>query len=621
MSRKGHGRWPSALAVAAGVALVVGLLGSRGSLEPLELRGLDLMFRARHAVHGPRPVDPRILLVLLDEATFQRFGRPMALWGAPLAQSISALRGAGARVVALDLVLRPELGGLAADDPVALRVAEGEEALAGAILAGGAVIIEYLGQDGTTSRSSEFIHFAADARQAVGVANVVLDPDGAVRRVPLLFVGQDPPRTRSLAGVLAERATGRPLTLRQGQAWLGDVPVPADPPAQALRIDFPGPPGTVPAVSLAGLLDRVRAGQRLDGRVCLVAPGTADMQDLHATPLGGNMLGGEVQAAALNTLLSGRFVLRAPWWSSLLAVWTACLVAGLLAFAWHPLRSLVALLGLLLVYLALALELFARTGAWPVLAAPVLGGLAAWSAGYALRYLTVEREGREVQGILGRYVSPQVMAELLTHPESLQLGGSRRRMTFLFSDINEFSDTCSRSAPEEVIAMLNLYLQEMVALVFAHGGTVKQFVGDEIMALYGAPEPCPDHAARAVRTAVEMVERLERMEVEAAGTPGFYRVKIGVHTGDAVVGSVGSWERAEYAAVGDDVNIAARIEARAKQLGATLLVSEATRLEAEAWLSDMEWISRGDQELKGIGRPIPVYEVRRRLPAKEEQRP
>lgn len=594
-------RAPAALALA--VALLVGSAWGAGLLDRWEGRGLDALFAARPAF-AAHPPDPRIVLIGVQETDLERVGKPMVFWHPEFAEVMAALREVGARAVGFDFVLKPSVAGL----PPAAREAfdEGELALTAEILQGRVALIEMLLPEGEPLRSREMLHMAAAANDDAVAANMVTDPDGTVRRADLFFTQG---RTRSLAGRLAEKATGQELALRDGRAWFGAAEVPLDRQGHLL-VDFPE---RAPVHGFGHLLRAVRSGrlpQEFRDRICLVGPAMPSAQDTHLTAAGLRE-GFEIHAAVLQNLLSGRFLRPASPWLGWLAVGGMALGGTWLAFALAPLRALLLLaLGLELWFVA-ALAAFTQ-GVWLPVAAPALAALLAWSGGYALRYVTVDRRRREVQAIFGRFVSPPVMRELLRDPGRLALGGTRRRATFLFSDINDFSPTCGSRPPEEILGMLNRFFEEMVSIVFRNGGNVKQFVGDEIMAIFGAPDAYPDHAARAVRTAVEMVERLAEMERESAGRPGFYAVKIGVHTGEAVVGNVGSMERSEYAAVGDDVNIAARIEARTKVLGATLLVSEATRLEAEPLLPEFEWIPRGAQDLKGIVQPIPVYEVRRR---------
>jgi adenylate cyclase len=261
-------------------------------------------------------------------------------------------------------------------------------------------------------------------------------------------------------------------------------------------------------------------------------------------------------------------------------------------------------LALAVVYSLLVLTAFVQAGSvfpiWTSLMAAALG----WVSGAASRLLLVEGQRQKVSKLLDRMVSRQVA-------EAVQ-GGSleraeRRQITLLFSDINGFTPTCERESPERVLAMLNRYFQEMVSLIDRHGGYVKQFVGDEIMAIYGAPKPTASHPRDAVLTAIAMLERLSALQAADPEGGGFYSAKIGINTGEAVLGSVGADERWEYAAVGDDVNLAARLESLTTKLGVDILVSKFTRDLVDQLPQGWSWKSLGVQQFKGKNSQLEVF--------------
>lgn len=565
------------------LALLLGLLVAVLGLQRLELRALDLLFGLRHQVTAWRPpLDDRIVLVGVDEPSFQAVGKPFILWQPELALGLKELFRSGALAVGFDFILHPELEGLKPRDPVRASLEAGELELAQVVLSHPVVLVQKVGAP--ELRSSDVLHFAASSRSNVAAANFYSDPDDRVRRLPI--PGAFHSRLAELVGT---------------------------PPGEGddLLINFPGPRDTFPRLSFARVLENARAGRKisgLEGKICLLAPTADSFLDVSATPFG-LMPGGEIHAAGLNTVLTRRLLRRAPAWVGWLAPLLAAVLGALLSYRLRPRLALPALLLALLLYGVAALLAFSLDGLWLPVVAPGLAAGLGFAGGYLERYLSVERAQKRTRALFGRFVSPQVMKELLSHPELERMGGRRSRITLLFSDLNDFTPTCERLPPEEVIGLLNRYFQEMVPIIFRHGGTLKQFVGDEIMVIFGAPEPQSDHAARAVRAGLEMVERLQEMAGE--GGEGFYHVKMGIHTGEAVVGNVGSEQRSEYAAVGDNVNLAARIESRAKELGAALLVSEATRAEAGESLTGIEWIPRGVQKFKGKTEEVTVYEVRR----------
>ncbi len=598
-------RWV-ALALSVLVGLMLGWLHALRALEALELRALDGLLATRSEL----PVDPRIRIVELDEATLATVGLPQVLWRRACARVATALLEGGARVVLLDSLFPRSWHNLPADSPLALELEQADLELGQVLLSGQVVLIDFdRGQAQPRPGSSEVLYYAADSRGNVALANLITDPDGVVRRLPLY--ADDSGRVRFVAGRLAELAENQPLKLGTDQLSFEGRGFPTE--AGSLRVNYPGPGGvTFPSLSFARLLRRVEAGEKLSelaGTIVLVGPGALQFQDFVTTPIdrfrGRHTAGVEVHAAGLNTLLTGAPLRRAAPGLAFGLVLSLAVVGGLWS-TYPPLRA--AALGLafsLLTLTGLAMTLLGQ-GLWIPLAAGCLSLSGGWLIDLGWRQATLEQSRRQLKRIFGRFVSPQVMQTLLKQPANLAVGGRRARITVLFCDINNFTPTCEGRPPEEVITMLNRFFQAMVEVIFAHGGTVKQFAGDEIMVLYGAPDPVEDHAARAVRTALAMVARLKQMR-EQSSESGFYEVKIGIHTGDVVVGNVGSEERSEYAAVGDPVNLAARIESLAKSLGAVILVSDVTRHEAA--LEQLGWRSLGLHHFKGKQQEMQVWEV------------
>lgn len=560
-------------------ALLGGLL--LGSLPALELKALDALFVVRYLVHGPRPVDPRLVILGIDEPTMQAFGKPLILWQPELAQVLNTLTEAGAQAIGLDLSINPVLSKLSAEDPLVVRLEDETRQLALAV-SGAPVILIGLTPEAGVERESNALYLLAESQGKLGAPNLATDPDGVVRRVP---------SEGTFSGRLAELATGRPPAL-----------------PGTFRIDYPGPSGTIPTRSLSDGLGGLK------GKICLLGLTADSSQDLQVTPfnlLGRYMKGIEVQAAALNTLLAGRTIQPVSWATGVLLTALVFLGCALMALRWSRARALAGCLTLLGAYLVAAELLFASQGWWLPVVGPALASLVGFAAGNLERVLTLEKDRGWVKGVLERFVSPQVMENLLKDPKNVELGGTSMRVTVLFSDINDFTPVCEGKTPAEVMELLNTYFEDMVGICFRYGGMVKQFVGDEIMVIFGAPEPQPDQAVRAIYTALDMLELLAKRRQEANGAPGFFDVKIGINTGDVVVGRVGSARRMEYAAVGDSVNLGARIEGLTKKLGADLLVSESTRQEA-AGAPDLEFIPYGPQSFKGKTQQIEVYGVRRK---------
>jgi PAS domain S-box-containing protein len=232
-------------------------------------------------------------------------------------------------------------------------------------------------------------------------------------------------------------------------------------------------------------------------------------------------------------------------------------------------------------------------------------------------------ERRRLKATLGKLVSEEVADLADKNPSALSLNGISRQVSILFSDLVGFTARAERLPPNQVIEMLNSYFAAMCEVVANNQGTIKQFVGDEIMVLYNAVRDTNDHALYALWTAIDMVDKLhELQQADPEGLHGFYEVKIGVHTGDVVVGAVGTEERMEFAAVGDNVNLCSRVMGLNPRLGTVILISEDCYYEVYKKVpKDIIFTSRGAHMVKGRENPIKVYEVSRASWGESQTRP
>lgn len=602
-------------------------------LHGLELRATDVLFVARYAVQGPQPVDPRIVIVGLDEACYTMIGTPFALWESEFARISQALLDAGAAAVALDFVMP----NVRLDNPKVPKelqdvIGPGRLQLMQALLTKKVVLGDL--PDTTEKWGSHADRILTETALQFGnlaMLTVTADADGVHREVPLLWSSPDlKSRLPSYAVRCAELAAGNAtLAVGPNEATLAGktVPLEGTPLGQpSLRVNFPGPHDTFRRILMSSIVASLQSGRPMPdvkGCVCLVAPWSSESQDFRAAPF--NLLpehdtfGIEIHAAALNTLLTGTGIWAAPpavWYLlCILGSYALFFTASSLRFKRSVIYGLLAIAGWFLV----TLYAFTRNY-WLPLCAPATAWFLAYLAGFMGRYYTVELKRRSTRDMFRRMVAPEVVEHVLDNPDFLKPGGSHRRVTVLYTDINDFTPMCEGSQPAEVIQMLNRYFEAMVEIIQANKGMLKQFVGDEIMCIYGAPASYGDDAARAVNTALEMLEKLKEMEQKDPTGRGFYDIKVGIHTGDVVVGHVGSMDHLEYAAVGDDVNLGARIMATTKKLdNVKVLVSDVTRREAAPLLPHVEWISHGVQSFKGKTAQMEVFEIRRRQAASKEK--
>ncbi len=592
----------SALA-AAGLTLI---LIATPPLQSLELKTYDLRFVLR----GKQPPPPGILLVAIDEKTEAAIPEPHVLWHPHFAALLRAAAAGGARVLGMDVFFAMSVEKWApnADRDLAAAFAE--------VSASMPVVLGY--NNLQPAQEGLPLYMLASAQGAMGYTNLTLDPDDFVRRQELQGRGPGAPESFAarLAAFLLQVERGV-LDPERRTVRFGNRTVPLDP-SGFLLIHYWGPGRTMPLVSMADVLEAARksdTGQLerwFGGKAVLVGTLELDPNDMHPTPFylaGGGQrrstAGVEIHANVLATILEQRFLREAPRWVTLALVFGAVALAALLIFRIRfPLAPL-ALLGAVAVYLGVTVRAQQAGPVLPVVP-PVLAAILGGFASYGAYSLTEGRQRRLLQDVFGRYVSSELARELLAYGE-IPLGGTRQLVTVMFSDLRNYTSYCQGRNPHQVVEELNEYFAEMTAEIKAHGGMVNKFIGDGIMALFGAPVPHPDDGLRAVRCGFRMVMRNDeynRRRAERGLKP--LVIGIGLHTGEAVVGNIGAPEKMEYTAIGDTVNVASRIEGENKTYQSKLLISEATyqcvREQVAAELA-------GYANLKGVAEPVALYKI------------
>jgi adenylate cyclase len=541
------------LAIALGSAGFWVVVWSAGGLRVWELQSID----ARFDIRGPRVAPEGIVVVAIDDRTLDELGERPPLRRSRYATAIDNLRAAGARLIVLDVQITEPTE--PAEDNALIEALDRARPT---VLAASEV-----DDDGNTNVLGG-VEAQREFGVRVGSVNFPLDPGAVYRRLAYA-----PDGLRSLS-VTAAEALGRRVAPFE-QAW----------------IDYAGPPGTVTTHSFVDALENRLPAGAVAGKTVVIGASALTMQDVHATSTSGDALmsGAEIQANALDTVLRGRPLREIPWPVGALAILAAAFVVPLAGLCLSPLRS--EALGLLLGAGALAgaQAAFERGLIVPVIAP--LGALATAAAGaLVVHYLLVAIERERTRDLFTRFVPEQAARELLAGSDGRLLGGVRRDGTVLFADLREFSALAERIEPPEVIEVINRYLGETSEAVLAAGGTLVSFLGDGVMAVFGAPLEQPDHADRALAAAREILDvRMPRFNawLGERGLGGPLRIGIGIGSGEVMSGHVGSERRVEYAAVGDTTNIAARLEALTSEHGVQLLLSDATRARLREVPSDL----------------------------------
>ncbi|MBM4380615.1 MAG: adenylate/guanylate cyclase domain-containing protein [Deltaproteobacteria bacterium] len=617
--------------VAAGVALAVALsttlarseTGS-GWLELLERWTLD----ARFGLRGPRPASPDIALVVFDDETARRAGT-LAERRAGWAQVLRAVKQAGARVIGVDAVfdapehlLSPDLAGrvrawreahpeAAAGDEAALlsEVAaelDGDGALEAALREAGNVVLILFQGEGESPEGVEAGLSRARYAQSTPPPEPLPEEGRVVASLPrfnaaakgLGFATFAEDETRTLRRLLLARGfrggSYAPLVVPVAAGFLGvgRGQVAYLGPQQEVRLgermlalegngawlNYRGPEGSYATWSAVDVVEGKLPAGALDGKAVLVGITSLGF-DRARTPFQ-RMPGVEVQATALDNLLHGDFLRRVPRSTDLLAaLLPGLLVAVLFASSRVPPAAQVAgVLAALGACWAGATWLLAARGTWVGLVGPSLGVLGAGLAGLSLSYAREAVQRRQLKLAFGRYVGEDVMAELLKDPSALALGGERRRLTVLFSDLRGFTTFSETLPPERLVAVLNTYLSPMTRAVLVQGGLLDKYIGDAVMAVFGAPLRSDAHVAKALACVVQMHAELEALNAGPLKALGVqFQVGVGLNTGDMVVGNMGAEDRFDYTVAGDAVNLASRMEGLTKAYGVFCLVGDATR--------------------------------------------
>ena len=591
------------------VSVAVTALSRTGILAGWVTRAVDAFLFLRERVPAPE-----IVLVVIDDDAFAALGQRQPLPRRYLADLADFLLRSGARVVAFDLVVtapsQPE------DDQALVATARRWAAERPGALVFASLAVPEAGTHAYTLLPP----FSPELTALLGFANAPVGADGVVRRftpaltasgggrIPALSLAALAGSTGLGAGELvarlgAARATiplpvrdehGRLARAETSLAQLGGIP---------WRIDYTGPPGAFTSFPSEPLVALARSGTTPDAdnpfrdRIVLVGATFLESRDSFPTPTG-LMSGVEIQANMVNTLLARRTLLPPPWYLNLALLTAVCVSISLLSLWLRPAWLALVALGLVAALVAASYEAYTRGGYWLDFLAPLLGTLAYLQGAHWLRR-------RRLRSAFGQYVSPQVMDQVLRQGSSL--GGEVRRVTVLMSDLRGFTTISENLPPEVVSAMMNEYFTAMVDVILAHRGLVQDFIGDAIMAVYGAPLDDPEHCWHAARSAVGMHAALESLNRawEADGR-GPLAMGVAVHTGPVFAGTLGAPRKKKYAVLGDTVNLTSRMEGLNRDLGTGILISGA----ALAVLRDRVVVrDRGRVAVKGRREPVDIHEL------------
>ncbi len=565
------------------VIAMVGLVGLTSQIQGVENMCLD--FWITHSGRLSPPDD--IVVVAIDEPSFQELRRSWPWPRSMHARLVDALTRAGATVIAFDVIFA-DPGDSDEDQTLAMAIRRSENVILAST--------QDVAASGSFYRKImvEPLDALRQAASGVGLAMITPDPDGVVRRFQTVLDGRT-----TLPAVVLDRLRAEDQGARSG------------------LIDFAGPSMSVPHISYYQVIDPehpfpdhfVRGKAVFIGRSLAATPDPTRAPDSFRVPStamdGRYMAGVEIHAQILHTMLHGRSGREAS-----VPVRLAVNCAVLLMGAWllsgqSAFRTVVWGLGVAASLLGGSYALYAWARIWfpPAALAAGVALLSVWNLTEG--YLMAARQKAWIRSAFGKYISPAVVEMLMDHPEQLTLGGIEVEATVMFMDLEGFTTLSEALSPAALVALLSEVFAPMVEIIKQEHGTVDKFIGDAIMAFWGAPLPMTDHARRACLAALAMQKEMEKLaaRIENRGGPKI-RARVGMHTGALVVGNIGGKDQFNYTCLGDTVNLASRLEAANKVHGTRILFSLDTAQELGP-----EFLTRSLGQIRVKGRREPVHVV------------
>ena len=464
---------------------------------------------------------------------------------------------------------------------------------------------------GLTGLAEPYPELASASGRTIGLVGVKPDSDGVLRNYVPYGLDQNGVFVYGLSLVVMARFND--FDLPDTPMPNGDILLP-----NGLRIEvddgqfplnFQGGPGTHLTINAGDLLRGERDfNAYLAGKIVFIGVTDPSVEDMFASPFSGTdrMAGVEFHASAAGTLLSGSFLRIAPGYQVILILSVFGFIAIALGRFGQPLVGVMGAAAMLAIIFGMWMCAFVWADFYLPISAPLLALFVGYAVSVTDRVSVEQVEKKQARSMLSRYLAPVVVNEMLSNPLAAQLGGKRTELTVLFSDFRGFTSMSELLAPEDVVTLLNQYLTVMTDVVFKYGGTVDKFEGDAIMAFFGAPQSHPDDPERAVRTALEMRERLSDLAIEwreRAQVP--LDMGIAINTGQAMVGNIGSNRRMDYTVIGDTVNLTSRLQDLTKDYGVSILISGSTY---ERVKNVFKVRALGSTEVRGRVQPVTLYE-------------
>ncbi len=613
-------------------------------LKTAQLKTLDQRFEHRGIVNLKDT--SKVVIVAITEQSFEGLPNNFPFPRRYYARVIRNLFDAGAKAVGIDIYFDSP-SKIPGDDSVFAAALKEYKRV---VLAGFSDID--VSQRFKILKNRDFYHnIFLKSDSAVGIVFVENDLDGVYRRyMPFdeFQVGENQYKVAPSFGfavVAQSRGLGNVTALNtNSNFWLGNMVVPKFDDTSML-INYPGPSGSFPTYDLYQVIDdssfetrdEIQYGIQTNlyydlkdsgvfkNKIVLIGaeyPGSNDLKPIpfsrdRSVQSGSNAYGVEIHAAAIETLLDNDFLRKSSGWLDFLETFVGAFLIALTSFVLKSAQRSRMFLVIFIPFLTTgvvilgsvqaALFLFEKQRIVLDSIYPVLGYVFSYIGTVVYQYVSERKQKAAIKSIFSRYVDPSVVNQLVSNPDLVRLGGEKKIVSVLFSDIANFTGVSEKLAPEDLVAHLNEYLTAMTGIIFKYSGTLDKYIGDAIIAFWGAPIEIKDHAYCACQAAMEMTRKLDELHTKwaAEGKP-ILNFRIGINSGEMVVGNVGGNERFDYTVIGDNVNLASRLEGANKIYRTRILLSEFTYelVKERVFARELDLIV-----VKGKTRPVKIYEL------------
>ena len=584
-----------------------------GFLDSFEARTYDLRFKL---IRGPIEHDPNIVIAAIDEKSLAELGRYP--WSREVyAPFLDNLKAAGAKAVIFDAFFPEE------------QNAKADGAFARAIERSGnvtlAAVVDLAGNEDIPDLIIS-IPMLTDAAKNTAHINALPDEDG-VNRYNLLITTYYNEETEEeyffpslglMAAIESMDLGLEDISPSEDGLYIiaGDREIPVvmafteeGVPLPFMLINYSGPPGTYERLSFVDVMKGRIEPDALKDKIVFFGATALGVYDMRESPFHPNTPGVEMHANIADTIIRGEFIEKSGIETLLdiFSIIALSLTAWFITIKFKPIVALPSVGVILIGYFIYVSTMFSA-GSWVSMVYPMLSISLCYALTGYLRFILMEKKARHMRSMFSSYVSRKVVDELAANPETAKIGGDKKDITILFSDIKGYTSYSEKREPEVVVNTLNQYLGEMSSVIIDNDGTLDKFLGDGIMAYWGAPLPQANHHEMAIRCTLDMLKALKRLHVkwEAEGIEPF-SIRVGLNSGKVIAGNVGAaGKKMEYTVIGDNVNLASRLEASAKVYGITVLVSESTYTPVK----DL-FLFRELDNIRVVGKtqPIRIYEL------------